>query len=112
MSMPLNDQTMCNTKNVLFTASSALAYCTYILATNIDEQKKLQLEIDIGWSDDDHQMYDHLNSSFSYLDLFIQEVLRIFPIGNIACTRRCLVDTQVCGIPIKKGILIESIIVT
>ena len=80
-----------------------MAYCTYVLATNVDEQRKLQEEIDTDWSDIDDLVYEYLQNSFSYLDLFIQEVLRVYPIGNIACTRRCLVSTEICGIPIEKG---------
>ena len=55
------------------------------------EQRKLQDEIDANWSDEYDSLYNHLNSAFNYLDLFIQETLRVFPIGNIACTRRCVV---------------------
>ena len=69
------------------------------------EQKKLQQEIDGNCSDEEDVMYDKLQHSFPYLDLFIQETLRMFPIGNIACTRRCIASTDVCGIPIEKGLM-------
>jgi cytochrome P450 len=82
------------------TTSTALAYSTYILATKPDIQKKLQAEID------EHQEkeidYD-LVAKMVYMDLFIQEVLRMFPISAIANNRWCNETTTVCGHQIDKG---------
>jgi len=87
--------------------SAALAYCTYVIATNPIEQQKLREEIDTDWSETENLVYENVQNSFSYLDLFVQEVLRMYPIGNIACTRRCIVSTEICGIPIEKDSIIQ-----
>ena len=95
---------------LLLVASSALAFCTYILATNPSEQQKLQQEIDSITLEGNHPIYDELQNKFFYLDLFVQEVLRIFPIGNIACTRRCILSTKIGDITIEQGsIELESL---
>lgn len=82
------------------TTSTALAYCTYILATKSDIQQKLQAEID------EHQGkeidYD-LVSKMTFMDLFIREVLRMFPISAIANNRLCNQTTIVRGHQIDKG---------
>jgi len=77
------------------TVSTTLAYCTYILAKKPDIQTKLQKEID-------ELDYDRIINN-NYLDLFIREVLRMFPIAIQAISRECNEDTNVCGYNIHKG---------
>ena len=82
------------------TTSTALAYSTYILATKPDIQKKLQAEIDEYQGKEID--YD-LVTNMVYMNLFIQEVLRMFPISAIANNRWCNETTTVCGHQIDKG---------
>ena len=73
------------------TTSTTLSYCTYILAKYPDEQQKLYDEISSFYADDLIDR-DELNSTsgpsadnvnkLEYLDMFIKEVLRMYPIGN------------------------------
>jgi len=82
------------------TLSTALAYSTYILATKPFIQNKLQQEIDQITKEEFN--YDLINDN-NYLDLFIKEVLRIFPIAIQAISRECNQDTIVSGHNIQKG---------
>lgn len=81
------------------TTSTTLAYCTYILATEPDIQKKLQEELDCIDSTFDYSCIQNIN----YLDLFIREVLRMYPIAIQALSRVCDQDTTICGYSVKKG---------
>jgi cytochrome P450 len=66
------------------TTSTALTYSLFVLARYPDEQEKLFNEL--------HQNFDLNTNKFEpnydnvmqlkYLDMFIKEVLRFYPIGN------------------------------
>ena len=94
------------------TTSTALAYATYVLAQNADVRSKLQAEIDqlpLSTADDnnDDEMkkypdYD-IVAQMPYMDLFISEVLRMYPIANRAVQRRATEDAIAQGIKIDKG---------
>jgi cytochrome P450 len=86
------------------TTSTTLAYCTYILATKPNIQQKLIDEIDAyrHGKVDDNDDYD-LVTNMSYMNLFIREVLRVFPIIIQATSRECNRTTTVCGHQIDKG---------
>ena len=75
------------------TASTALAYATHVLATHPEEQKKLQEEIDSCLSDDHTLNYETLNK-MEYLDWFIRETLRMYPITPIIVNRECSEETN------------------
>ena len=82
------------------TTSTVSAYATYILATQPDIQKKLQAEVD-----DQHDKeldYDTV-TKMEYMDLFLREVLRMYPVSTGAITRVCNETTTVCGHKIEKG---------
>ena len=89
------------------TTATALAYATYELAKHPDVLEKLQAEIDqLPLSTDDkndkHPDYD-IVAQMEYMDMFISEILRMYPIGNRAIQRRAMEDTTVQGIKIDKG---------
>jgi cytochrome P450 len=72
------------------TTSTALAYISYVLATHPNEQQKLQEHIDTHFDPEtEHSMpsYDTV-SQMEYLDMFLREVLRMYPIAPVAITRR------------------------
>ncbi|CAF1165236.1 unnamed protein product [Adineta steineri] len=94
------------------TTSTALAYATYVLAKHPDVLKKLQDEIDqlpIDSDDNtsDEKIKEYLDydtvTHLSYMDMFISEVLRMYPIGNLAIQRCAMENTVVQGINIEKG---------
>ncbi|CAF1284681.1 unnamed protein product [Didymodactylos carnosus] len=91
------------------TTSSALAYCTYVLANHFDIQRKLQEEIDqyIGESEQQNPDYDIVNR-MGYMDLFIKEVLRMYPVAVATHTRRCINETNVCGYKIMKDSIVQA----
>ena len=83
------------------TVYNALNYCFYVLATHPEEMKKLQDEIDTFFKDEsvillefvaffidkanifylkDQINYENINN-MEYIDLFIKEVLRMYPIA-------------------------------
>lgn len=91
------------------TTASALGFATHALTQNEDVFRKLQNEVDelpLSEGDDDEAKkypdYDIL-AKMSYMDLFIQEVLRMYPIGTRGVQRRAIEDTVVQGIKIDKG---------
>lgn len=64
------------------TTSTALAYISYVLATHPDEQQKLQEHID-KYCDStvEHGTLNYeLIADMDYLDMFIRETLRLYPI--------------------------------
>jgi cytochrome P450 len=67
------------------TTSNALSYSSYVLATHPEEQAKLQEEIDQKFGANvelnDEIDYESVND-LPYLDMFIKEVLRMYPLAN------------------------------
>ena len=89
------------------TTSTALAYATYVLATHPEVQEKLQDEIDqLPLDDEINPDYD-IVAQMPYMDMFVSEVLRMYPIANGAVNRRAFEDTIVQGIKIPKDTLIH-----
>ncbi|CAF0791603.1 unnamed protein product [Rotaria sordida] len=96
------------------TTSTALAYSTYILATKQDIQEKLVEEIEnSNWNDNNNgeEAYDTA-TNLSYLDLFVREVFRMYPITSKAMARECNTTTTVCGHIIEKGSVIQPDVFT
>jgi cytochrome P450 len=94
------------------TTSTALAYCTYVLATRPDIQYKLVKEIDQNkWNNNNDEDTYETATNLPYLDLFIREILRMYPMTSKAQTRECNITTNVCGHIIEKGLFnIKTII--
>ena len=72
------------------TTSTTLGYITYVLATHPDEQLKLQEHIDTFFdpqNDDDMPSYDTV-AQMDYLDMFIRETLRMYPIAPMVINRQ------------------------
>ncbi|CAF2145938.1 unnamed protein product [Rotaria magnacalcarata] len=79
------------------TASTALAYVTHMLATHVDEQKKLQNHIDSFLKV--YGVLDHeIINKMEYLDWFIRETLRMYPITPIIINRECAEQIDLPGI--------------
>jgi thromboxane-A synthase len=79
------------------TTSTALGYVTYILATHPDEQRKLQEHIDAHFDPEtEHTMptYETV-TEMEYLDMFIRETLRMYPIAPSAITRQSTEDFHI-----------------
>ncbi|UJR17323.1 hypothetical protein I4U23_004218 [Adineta vaga] len=92
--------------------STALASCTYILATDSNIQKKLQAEIDEQeWVDKNQLTYD-IVMNMNYMDIFIREVLRMYPIAIAAAKRECNTTTTIYGHQIKQGAIIQPDVLT
>lgn len=82
------------------TTSTALAYSSYVLAREPQIQKKLQEELDQQpWNE--HE-YDEV-MKIDYLDWFVNEVLRMFPIAPLATSRECNTTSVICGHTIETG---------
>lgn len=89
------------------TTSTALASSTYILATKPDIQDKLRTEIDEQqWNEDNQVNYD-IVMNMNYMDLFVKEVLGMYPVSTLAMTRECNISTNVCGHEIEEGSIIQ-----
>ena len=87
------------------TTSTALAYSTYVLATMPDIQDRLVEEINQHhWNDiAEGEAYD-IATNLSYLDLFVREVLRMYPIGVKPMSRICNTTTTIRGSLVEKGL--------
>ncbi|CAF3502318.1 unnamed protein product [Rotaria sp. Silwood1] len=82
------------------TTSTALSYISYVLATHPKEQQKLQEHIDIHFdpkTEDDMPSYDTV-SQMEYLDMFIRETLRMYPIVPVVVNRQSSEDFHIEGI--------------
>ncbi|UJR34777.1 hypothetical protein I4U23_027556 [Adineta vaga] len=97
------------------TTSTALGLMMYELARHPDILEKLQHEIDqlefkSDPNNDDENAMEYpdyeIVSQLPYMDMVISEVLRMYPIANVAVQRRALDDTIVKGIHIQKGTVI------
>jgi cytochrome P450 len=72
------------------TTSTTLGYIFYVLATHPDAQQKLQEHIDTHFdsqTEDDMPSYDTV-SQMDYLDMFVRETLRMYPIAPVVVNRR------------------------
>lgn len=86
------------------TTSTTLAYCTHILATKPHIQEKLVAEIGAHLRGKDFEDDYDLVTNMTYIDLFIREVLRVFPIIIQATSRECNKTAHVGGHKIEKGL--------
>lgn len=93
------------------TTSTALAYAIYVLATKDKIQEKLQKEIDKIFNEGKEFDFDYIDN-IDYLDFFICEVLRMYPIAIQAISRECNQDTTICGYAVKKGLLIFVVVLS
>ncbi|RNA25033.1 cytochrome p450 -like protein, partial [Brachionus plicatilis] len=88
------------------TTSSALTYACFVLVKYQDEQKKLYQIIKSHFSSD-RQIDSENVQKIEYLDFFLKEVLRFYPLANPAVNRRCTKTTWVKGIMIPKDLVIS-----
>jgi cytochrome P450 len=65
------------------TTSTALSYSVYVLATHPHIQLKLREEIDHFFIDSKSKPNTENVKDLSYLDMFIREVLRYYPIAKV-----------------------------
>ncbi|CAF0857049.1 unnamed protein product [Adineta ricciae] len=79
------------------TASTALSYVTHVLATHPEEQKKLREHIDMFIDKDTILTYEILNQ-MQYLDWFIRETLRMYPVTPIIINRQCSEEIYLPGL--------------
>lgn len=88
------------------TTSTALTYCFYVLSTLKSEMLKLQKEIDSFYlNSNDEPSFDNINK-LEYLDMFIKEVLRMYPISSNTVNRRCMYPTKIKDIDFPVGLSI------
>nr|QUF59379.1 cytochrome p450 CYP3045C2 [Brachionus angularis] len=89
------------------TTSTALSYCSYVLAIHPEEQEKLYEEISCVFSSaNDSNINSESVQKLDYLDMFIKEVLRMYPIGNSVVARRCTKATNIKSIDIPEDLAI------
>nr|ATW72310.1 cytochrome p450 CYP3045C19 [Brachionus calyciflorus] len=87
------------------TTSTMLSFSIHTLAKYQDQQKRVHEEIKSFFdSEPDSTIDSDSVQKLEYLDLFIKEVMRFYPIGPM--TRRCTKETNVKGINIPKDLVI------
>ena len=85
------------------TTSITLSYYTYVLAINQDVQHKLREEINLHCdSADQSSIIDRIEKCL-YLDMFIKEVTRMYPVSPAFLNRECVKDCIIGQHRIKKG---------
>ena len=72
-------------------------------ATDLEVQEKLRDEIDAKINSDVQSATYEDIEQLEYLDMFIREVNRMYPIAAVAVTRLCMQDTTIGQYTIKKG---------
>nr|UOU03271.1 cytochrome P450 3045C3/4 [Brachionus rubens] len=82
------------------TTSTALSYSAHVLSTCPEEQTRLYDEITATYGQDLSSINSDNIQDLQYLDWFVKEVLRYFPIGNSVVARRCTKATTVNGLDI------------
>jgi cytochrome P450 family 13 len=94
------------------TTSTTLANSTYILATMPEIQDKLVNEIDQNnWDNINEEDAYETVANLSYLDLFVREVLRMYPITSKGQIRECNITTNVCDHIIERGLFCINYII-
>ncbi|CAF0750430.1 unnamed protein product [Brachionus calyciflorus] len=88
------------------TTSTALSYSSHVLAAYPYEQIKLHSEIISAFGSDQNLINSDSVQNLEYLDWFVKEVLRYYPIGNSVVARRCTKKTSVKGIDIPEDLTI------
>lgn len=83
------------------TTANAIAFATFIISTNSIERDRLivelnQLNIDFNNNTIVGELYDKLEQ-LKYLDMFIREVLRMYPVANSMVSRKCVQDNFYIG---------------
>ncbi|CAB04112.1 Cytochrome P450 [Caenorhabditis elegans] len=84
------------------TTALSLSYSSFLLATHPKAQKKLQEEIDRECADPE-VTFDQL-SKLKYMECVIKETLRMYPLGALANSRRCMRSTKIGNYEIEKGV--------
>nr|QEV83808.1 cytochrome P450 [Brachionus rotundiformis] len=82
------------------TTSTTLSYASHVLATHPDEQLRLHDEISAAFGNDLSLINSDSVQELKYLDWFVKEVLRFYPIANSVVARRCTKKTTIKGIDI------------
>ena len=78
-----------------------LEVLTYLYVINPEAQEKAVEEIERVMGDHEHVSYENLHK-LKYLEASILETSRLFPLTPVL-QRTCTQDTEVAGIPIKRG---------
>ena len=87
----------------LNTTATTLAISTYMLATNQEVQAKLRTLIRQQWPNTEQMPDVDVIVNLPYLDMFVREVLRMYPVSMQAMTRECNTSTVVCNHKIQEG---------
>ncbi|XP_005099962.1 cytochrome P450 3A7 [Aplysia californica] len=85
--------------------SSALTFCLYTLAVYPQKAERVVREVDALVFAKDVPSLEELNS-LQYLDAFINETLRLFPVAP-GVSRMCIEDCTVNDIPFSKGTVVR-----
>lgn len=89
------------------TTSNALSYAMHILTTHPDELAKLQDEIDAKFSPDSDIPIDYDSvTDLPYMEMFIKETLRMYPLANNVVNRRCISKCTIKGVEIPKDLVV------
>nr|UOU03262.1 cytochrome P450 3045C9 [Brachionus rubens] len=82
------------------TTSTTLSYTSHVLVTHPEEQNKLYNEISSVFGSELGEINSESVQELQYLDWFVREVLRFYPIANSVVARRATKRTTIKGIDI------------
>ncbi|CAI2326787.1 unnamed protein product [Caenorhabditis sp. 36 PRJEB53466] len=84
------------------TTALSLSYSTYLLATNPLVMAKLQEEVDRECPDPEIT-FDQL-AKLKYMEMVIKETLRLYPLGALANSRKCMRSTRIGEFDVEEGV--------
>ncbi|CAI2358287.1 unnamed protein product [Caenorhabditis sp. 36 PRJEB53466] len=87
------------------TTALSLSFSTFLLATHPEIQQKVREEVDKECPDPEIS-FDQL-TKLKYLDCVIKETLRLYPLGTLANSRKCMRATQLGNVSIEPGTMIQ-----
>ncbi|EFO91748.1 CRE-CYP-13A10 protein [Caenorhabditis remanei] len=87
------------------TTALSLSYSTFLLATHPEIQSKLQEEVDRECTNPEIS-FDQL-SKLKYMDCVIKETLRLYPLGTLANSRRCMRATKLGDVEVEVGTTVQ-----
>lgn len=87
------------------TTALSLSYSTFLLATHPEIQRKLQEEVDRECPNP-VITFDQL-AKMKYMDCVIKETLRLYPLGTLANSRKCMRTTKLGNVEVEAGTMIQ-----
>ncbi|KAI6243205.1 hypothetical protein M3Y99_00144500 [Aphelenchoides fujianensis] len=85
------------------TVANTLSFVLQFMTVHPKVQERMRAEIHEVFGDQESLDYDQLNE-LKFAEAVIKETLRLFPLGEVVTSRRCMKPTELAGIPVEAGV--------